>query len=124
MEVVEEVLTKLGASDIPMIYVFNKIDLVKEKQIFDKHPQISFSAVTGEGMKELVELIDSTLYNKMHHVKMLLPFDKGNIYGFLRENAHIKATVYEADGIHLDVELSDYHLKLYQEYVIENGKKD
>ena len=124
MEVVEEVLTKLGASDIPTIYVFNKIDLVKEKQIFDKHPQISVSAVTGEGMKELVELIDSTLYNKMHHVKMLLPFDKGNIYGFLRENAHIKATVYEADGIHLDVELSDYHLKLYQEYVIENGKKD
>lgn len=124
MEVVEEVLTKLGASDIPTIYVFNKIDLVKEKQVFDKHPQISVSAVTGEGMKELVELIDTTLYNKMHHVKMVLPFDKGNIYGFLRENAHIKATVYEADGIHLDVELSDYHLKLYHDYVIENGKKD
>ena len=29
MEVVEEVLNKLGASEIPTIYVFNKIDLVK-----------------------------------------------------------------------------------------------
>ena len=124
MEVVEEVLNKLGASDIPTIYVFNKIDMVKERQVFDKLPQISVSAITGEGMKDLVELIDTTLYNKMHHVKMVLPFEKGNIYGFLRENAHIKATVYEADGIHLDVELSDYHLKLYHEYVIENGKKE
>ena len=122
MSVVEEVLTKLGASDIPTIYVFNKNDLVQEKQIFDKQPQVTVSAYTGEGMKGLVELIDSTLYNKMHHVKMILPFDKGNIYGYLRENSHIKSTDYQGDGIHIDIELSEYHLKLYHDYVIENGK--
>ena len=124
IDVVEEVLQKLGATNIPTIYVFNKIDLVQGDIIVDKQPQIMVSAVTGKGMQDLVDLIDATLYNKMHHVKMLLPFDKGNIYGFLRENAHIKATDYQADGIHLDIELSDYHLKLYHEYVIENGKKD
>ena len=124
MEVVEEVLSKLGASDIPTIYVFNKNDLAVEKKVFDRHPQVTVSAVTGEGMNELVKLVDETLFNKMHHVKMVLPFDKGGIYGYLRENAHIKSTDYQGDGIHIDVELSDYQLKLYHEYVIENGKKE
>lgn len=124
MKVVEEVLSKLGASEIPTIYVFNKNDIAKEKYIFDKQPQVTVSAVTGEGMKELVKLIDETLYNQTHHVKMILPFEKGNIYGYLRENAHIKTTDYQNDGIHLDIELTDYQLKLYHEYVIENGKTE
>jgi len=119
IEVVDEVLGRLGVSDIPVLYVFNKSDLVTIPFISDKLPQISVSAITGEGMKDLVTMIDQTLYSSVHHVKMILPYDKGSIYGLLRENSHIIETDYQADGIHLDIEISDHYLKIYHDYVVD-----
>ncbi len=118
--VVDDVLQKLGVTDVPIIYVYNKSDLVTSAVSIEKKPNITVSAISGFGMKELVKLVDQTLFSQMHEVKMVLPFDKGNIYSFLKENAHIIQTTYEADGIHLDVELSDHHLKLYNEYIVNH----
>jgi GTP-binding protein HflX len=90
------------------------MDLVQNDAINDYHPQIKISAVTGMNMDNLMALIDQTLYHKMHHVTMIIPYDQGQVYGILRENAHIKQTDYQPDGIHVDVEVSDYYLNKYQ----------
>lgn len=114
IEVVETVLAEIGVVDVPVIYIFNKMDLVQNDAINDYHPQIKISAVTGMNMDNLMALIDQTLYHKMHHVTMIIPYDQGQVYGILRENAHIKQTDYQPDGIHVDVEVSDYYLNKYQ----------
>ena len=60
-EVTDMTLKELGAGDIPVIYVYNKADLVettdggKLPRVIDH--KIYMSAKTGEGIPELVELI-------------------------------------------------------------------
>jgi GTP-binding protein HflX len=115
--VVEEVLKNIGVKDVPVIYAFNKTDLRTSPAVTDLKPMLSISATTGLGFDRMVKLIDETLYSNLHRVQMVLPFDKGQIYSFLKENANIFSTDYQADGIHLEVELNDYHYGLYKQYI-------
>lgn len=62
---VEEVLEEIGALDIPAIYVLNKVDLLGEEDkdlLRRKYPgAVLTSAVTGEGVTELVERMASCI---------------------------------------------------------------
>ena len=115
--VVEEVLKSLEVTDVPVIYVFNKMDLRTEPIVTALSPSIEISALTGLGCDKLVKIIDETLHAKLHRYQMLIPFDKGQIYSFLKENTTIYQTDYQNDGIHVDVELNDYYVGLYRQYI-------
>lgn len=58
---VEEVLAEIGASNIPVLFVFNKIDLVSKEEInrfLNKwKPSTAVSALKGIGFEELVKCI-------------------------------------------------------------------
>ena len=62
---VEDILSKLHASETPKIYVFNKIDLKKRlpraalKKRYGTFNPVFVSAVTGEGLDELKRIIAS-----------------------------------------------------------------
>lgn len=58
-EVTEKTLNELGAGDIPVIYVYNKADKVPgmEKLPVIRGERIYMSAKSGEGIKELAEMI-------------------------------------------------------------------
>lgn len=64
---VEEVLDALGVEDLPKVYVFNKLDLVKKpkKNILKEHygsfTPCFASSITGEGLGEVKSMIASRL---------------------------------------------------------------
>jgi GTP-binding protein HflX len=115
--VVEEVLKSLEVKNIPIIYVFNKQDLLSAPVISELRPMVSVSAVTGEGFDKMVKMIDDNLFAKFRRVTMVLPFDKGQIYSYLKDKVQIFSTEYKEDGIHFDAELNDYYISLYKEYI-------
>lgn len=115
--VVEDVLKSLEIKDVPIIYVFNKQDLNAFPVSSDLSPMVSISALTGAGMDSLMKLVDESLYSNLHRVKLVIPFDKGQIYSYLKEKVNIISTVYENDGTHIEVELNDYYLSLYKQYI-------
>lgn len=117
VRVVEDVLQSLEVKDIPVIYVFNKQDICTQPLVSGLRPMAVISATTGFGMDDLVKLIDQTLYLSLHRVQLVLPYDKGQIYSFLKEKTNIFSTEYKEDGIHVDVELNDYHFGLYRQYI-------
>lgn len=117
IEVVENVLRSLEVVDVPILYVFNKVDLCSVPVTSERHPLLSISALTGQGMPELVKKIDEMLYSHLHRVKLLLPYDKGQIFSFLKEKANVFSSEYGNDGVLVDVELNDYHFNLYRQYV-------
>jgi GTP-binding protein HflX len=63
IEEVQDVLTQLGITDTPVVYVFNKIDLAKSvprktlEKKYKKHTPVFVSSLTGEGMEDLVQKI-------------------------------------------------------------------
>ena len=55
---VKQVLKLIGADHIPVIYVYNKIDLLKQKvNIIDNEVRCEVSAVSGEGIDDLLDII-------------------------------------------------------------------
>lgn len=64
IEVTNEVLSKIGAGDIPKIVVYNKIDKCTDEQILNDNTAIKISAKKNVGIDELKQKIVDTLFGK------------------------------------------------------------
>lgn len=114
-----EVLNEIGVIDIPTVYALNKVDLVKNKMFLPKVDKdaILISNETNEGIKDLIEYIKNSLFNDEITCKLLLPYDKGDIFTTLKEKAHVHNFSYENNGIVVEVTLSRYLYNLYNKYL-------
>lgn len=117
IEVVESVLKSLNVIDIPIVYVFNKIDLVENRDINHYHPQILVSAKTGENFEKLVEMIDEMLFQNNKMVQLVIPYDKGQILSFLHDHVTIEEEDFQADGVHVKASLDPNLIQRYQDYI-------
>ena len=119
IRVTENTLKIIGAQDIPVIYVYNKSELKKEKFPVVSDNSIYISAKNKIGIYELLELINKSIFKGYKRCCMLIPYDKGNILSFFNEMYNIKNTDYLEEGtkIEFDCSLKDYDK--YKEYLIE-----
>lgn len=119
MRVTEETLKEIGAGEVPVIYVFNKADLVEVSIPKVKDHKIFMSAKHKVGLEELLQLIETFLLKDYVECDMLIPYADGRALAALTESAEILKTDYEPEGtrIHLNCKAADYHK--YQLYVCE-----
>lgn len=117
MKVTEQTLIEVGAEGIPIIYVFNKADLVGISIPATKEDRIFMSAKSKIGLEELIQLIEEVLFQDYIECDMLLPYSKGNVLAILKESADVRQIEYETEGtrIHLNCKKADYNK--YEMYV-------
>src|SRR5215213_1619149 len=78
---VEDVLHEIGAGELPVAIVLNKIDRVdplgrrRLANLFPGAPQVS--AVTGEGLDELRAFLAERFADRWETVRLLVPYDQG-----------------------------------------------
>ena len=102
MEAVKEVLTELNAHDKHMLYVFNKIDQVKNPALIDfvlrEYPgSVAISAKSGEGMRQLLEEMENQLSNWRLRVRLKLPNSETAILAALHRTGRVLECQYEGD---------------------------
>lgn len=124
MEVTRNTLREIGAGDVPVLTVFNKADLVQERAAQDglQTPKVTqqavyISAQKGQGVKELAEEIAKRVYAGQKKCQMLLPYSRGDIFSYLKENANVISAEYGQQGIQALVECSEADCARLQEYV-------
>lgn len=115
-----EVLNDLGVENIPMIYAFNKIDRVINKEFLptEYQPCILLSSLDGTGYDVLIQTIQETLFNDLTLINILLPYDRGDLYSLLKENAEVLETEYTNDGMLIKVRVSPYLLSKCEAYIL------
>lgn len=156
IEVTRETLKELGADQIPVIYAYNKIDLVTEANFLDEAntlgeainsipdfvcpdregagisdgpataDKVVISAKQKVGMERLTGKIKEHIFSDYVQSDMLIPYDKGKLVSYLNENAAIKSTRYENDGIWISLECrkADYErLKQYERITVIASEK-
>ena len=83
IEAVETVLAEIGAGEIPVELVVNKVDLVERlgrRRIANRFPDsILVSAVTGGGLEELKARIAARFADRFDEVRLLVPYDEGRV---------------------------------------------
>ncbi|MDD3346852.1 GTPase HflX [Oscillibacter sp.] len=94
-QVVESLITELGASELPRIDVFNKSDLVDAGEIMPHGEDIcSISAATGEGVDALLQMIDRRLDKGTRRVSIHLPYEQGGLLDMLYREAKVENVEY------------------------------
>lgn len=95
VQVVEALITELGADQIPRVNVFNKSDRLTPGEIMPHGEDIcSISAKTGAGVEELLGIIDRFLDKGAKRVVLHLPYDKGGILDMLYREAKVEEVAY------------------------------
>lgn len=119
IRVTENTLKTIGVQDIPVIYVYNKSELKKEKLPVINDNSIYISAKNKIGIYELLDLINKTIFKGYKRCCMLIPYDKGSILSYFNQMYNINNTEYLEEGtkIEFDCSLKDYDK--YKEYLIE-----
>lgn len=119
IRVTENTLKIIGAQDIPVIYVYNKSELKKEKLPVINNNSIYISAKNKIGIYELLELINKTIFKEYKSCCMLIPYDKGSILSYFNEMYYIKNAEYIEEGTKIEFECSLKDYDKYKEYLIE-----
>ena len=134
--VTNQTLRELGAYGIPMIYVYNKADLVspdkipgmagaEPEQVTAALPQVTensiyLSAKERIGMEELIGLIEKKLAGGYLECTLLIPYTDGRVVSYLNENGVVSRTEYLEEGVKMWVNcrMEDYYF--YQKYHVES----
>ena len=78
---VDEVLREIGANELPVELVVNKIDAVDtlgRRRLANRYPDaLQISALTGEGLDELRARIAERFGERFERVRLLLPYEAG-----------------------------------------------
>ena len=119
IEVTLDTIKELGASDKPVLTVFNKCDLTPNLHFFSvDRNTVRISAKTGEGLSLLLAKIASMLENTRRRVKLIIPYSDGNLTSRIRNEGELISEEYTPDGIMLDAVLDSGFLNLVKDYIV------
>lgn len=102
MQVVYETLHELSADGKPVITVFNKQDLLTERQSFRDfraERSILSSAHTGQGLEELKDAVSDVLRSQKIYIERLYPYEKAGLIQLIRKKGELIEEKYQEDGI-------------------------
>jgi len=114
MEVTHRVLKELKADHIPMMTLFNKIDLGHSVVAGDTE-SLLISAKTKENIDVLMEAIKSKLFDDHILANFLVPYTDGRTASYLCETYQVKSLEYLENGtaITAEVSIADYNRYSY-----------
>ncbi|HSK46525.1 MAG TPA: GTPase HflX [Coriobacteriia bacterium] len=105
MQAVREVLGEIGAHTTPNVVVLNKVDSLGADEIGllkRRYPEAAFvSALTGEGIEELVTRIAEEAARGSVLVSALVPYTRGDLVQLAHERAQIISEHHTDAGTHL-----------------------
>ena len=116
IDVTNETLSQIGADNIPMIYVYNKIDLIDLDKLDNN--KILISAKRDIGIDRLIESICEKVFENYIRFKLKIPYSEGKMISNIMENATILDSEYIEDGVILNIECSEKEYVQYKQYII------
>jgi len=122
---VHAVLADIDARGVPEQLVFNKIDAALPETLLRLRrlaPDAVFvSARTGDGVDELVRIIEARLPSPHIDVRVLLPYTRGDLVTRIHETAEVLDTEHTSEGTLLHARVSASLAAALEPYVCAAG---
>lgn len=126
IETVEDTLAEIDVPPIPRILVWNKTDLLdKERpfqnQIIDSYlANVAVSAHSGQGIETLLVVIEKIIASFLRKVRLLIPYQRGDLVSFLFDSAIVEQQEHIESGILLTVQLPPFLYARFKEFQVLN----
>jgi GTP-binding protein HflX len=123
------VLHDIGADDLPMEVVVNKIDavdLLRRRRLSNRLPDaVQISARTGEGLDELRTRIANRFSDRFEAVHLFLPYEEGGKLAELYElGAPIEEREDRAGGVYVRARLPRRELRRFAGYLVAEAHSE
>jgi GTPase len=126
---VASVLHEIGADDLPLEMVINKIDTVdalRRRRLANLFPEaIQLSALTGEGLDQLRARIAERFADRFEAVHLFLPYEDG---GRLAELYELGAPIEEREdregGVYIRARLPRRELRRFARYLVAEAHSE
>lgn len=104
MHIVYDTLYRLGVQEKPIVTLFNKQDIVTDREPlrdFKADYTLSVTAKTGEGVEELKELLCKLLRDKKVLLEQTVPYGEGGVLEQIRRQGELLEEEYRPEGIYI-----------------------
>ncbi len=124
---VQETLTELGAAQIPVITVLNKIDRFDDptsvrEQLTEFENAVAISALSGDGIPDLLHAIEQNLFETFQPVLVRLPYQQGQLISLFHEQGQVLKVEHGRGGVLIQGYLPLRLLARYQSFILEEKK--
>jgi len=110
IQAVQETLNELNVHDVPVALALNKADQLDDEtramaqlhlgELFDEG--VRFSALTGEGLADVLARVEAELYATLTPLKLVIPYKHGQLISLFHEQAVVEHVEHLGDGVHLE----------------------
>lgn len=121
IETTLSVLKDIGAHHIPMIYVYNKIDLLPQLPIFIQENSIGISVKENLYFNELEDMIIHTLFKDYELIHVYIPYEQGDIFSNIEYQYEIVQLEYLDNGIDVSFYVNQAHKSRYLPFIKTDG---
>src|SRR6478736_850628 len=120
---VNSVLTEIGGEDLPIVLVFNKVDLLDplgRRRLANRFPEAQqVSAATGVGLEGLREQVAALFADRFEDVRLLVPYDEGHALSALYAlGAPIDERTDTDEGVMIRAKLSHRDTRRFARYLV------
>jgi GTPase len=121
-QAVQETLKDIGADNIPVVTALNKIDRLPDPQaaretLDDFADSVAISAISGEGIPDLVTAIENQLFETYIPVIVRLPYSEGQLISMFHEQGQILRIEHERGGVFINGQIPIRLLTRYQPFI-------
>jgi GTP-binding protein HflX len=117
-----ETLEEIGAGEIPILTVYNKVDLLSEEDLRELKETadalaLFISAQESTGFEKLVESIAAGVVQGFERITVLLPYEVGRLVSLFHEKGHVEKLEHEEAGVRITGLLPVQLLSFFEEYI-------
>jgi len=127
MDAVRTVLRDIGADDVPELIVFNKADVLAQRdeadtdavrRVIERHPgSVVMSAAEGQGVDALLAAIGNRLRELTHVVELVVPYDRGDVIAAVHRLGEVVSESHDPDATRLWARIRPDALGRFAEFV-------
>ncbi|HYZ13834.1 MAG TPA: GTPase HflX [Actinomycetota bacterium] len=128
IDAVRTVLHEIGASRIREVVALNKVDLLSEHERARALSRVggaaAVSALTGEGLDELMEVVEAALPRFPLEVTLLVPYGREEVTAMLYRDAEVVSELARDDGTVVRARVGERTLAAIQNLRIDTSPDD
>lgn len=121
IEAVEDTLAELEADHLPIVIALNKGDMLANREeavreLALEMPAALVSAKTGEGMDELLILIEAAMFQLLQPIEVHLPYERGDLMSLFHERGQVDEEKHTGTGVHLFGRIPSRLIPVFEPY--------
>jgi GTPase len=124
-EAVMQTLKEIEADHIPVVTALNKIDRLTDpesaRQSLDFYPSsVAISALLGDGITQLLEMVNRYLYEDFSQVSVRLPYQEGSLIALFHDQGQVEMVEQYQGGTLIRGRLPGRLIARFQPFVIKD----